>query len=493
MGTSDYPGERAGLRTAAVAVAAVAALAAATLPRGQTGAGGPGAQPGGASGPTAAAPEAGTGAAPAANTSGPATVDAETLPDGDGAGSGTGAAEAWDPVTGDAPVRDAAYGDDPADVRGVPGDADMWAALVGDAGLSSTYTAAQLGALGRAAALALDERGLPCDRPLDTVAGPTPSSLNAEGDSELVYLRSDESGAYVEARHMTASDTWVASVLDHAVPGVNDAPLDRSAGGEVPVGDTGAVAAALAAGSADVERTVVAEAPARPAPAAAADPVEAAVSMLPEAAMQARASYGAAQSRLEELLCAGVWTCGRAGVTLTFDARGAFTLNDNGAAATTGYALLTAAPEETADVGGKRTSTRRFALQTPSTTSMGELVTTTDTQTGASVTNLTCPALGENLRWTLARRAASLTVEGPGEAWFASQGTTPQALAGALEEFLAGGYLTVTRATWTGTMDVDYAAGTAELPFELDDARGTRVLAVLDMGSGSFSVRRPTW
>lgn len=42
-------------------------------------------------------------------------------------------------------------------------------------------------------------------------------------------------------------------------------------------------------------------------------------------------------------------------------------------------------------------------------------------------------------------------------------------------------------------MDVDYAAGTAELPFELDDARGTRVLAVLDMGSGSFSVRRPTW
>lgn len=252
-----------------------------------------------------------------------------------------------------------------------------------------------------------------------------------------------------------------------------------------------AIGAAALAGATDVDRTVVLErddAQAQPEQPRES-PEDTADSMLPEDVRALRGSYGASELAVQSALSANVWTCSLPGISLTFSEDGrTWTENDNGDAAVTAYAITAVADAQVAESADTVTTTTAFTVQTPAGTSMATLTTQSYSDGSASVTTLKCAAFKSSPSWTLAKRAQSLEVEGPDNAWFATYGTTPEALSRAFDDFVGTAWPTVSKATWDGTMGFDYAAGVARLPFTLDDARRTKVSAVLTLSDGSFAV-----
>ena len=257
-----------------------------------------------------------------------------------------------------------------------------------------------------------------------------------------------------------------------------------------------AAGAAALAGSVDVERTVVVEGAAaqeeaRDEARETQAPEDAAAALLPEEARARWDAYGSAEQSIVSALSANVWTASRAGLTLTFDADGrTFTENDGGEATVTGWAILAVGETRTDSDGDVRVEERAFTVQTPAGAYMATLTTEAYSDGSASVTTLECGAFEASSSWTLAQRAESVEVEGPEEEWYAAYGTDPEALTAAFDEFVGTAWPTVSKATWDGTISLDYSAGTATLPFTLDDAPRTRVSAVLDMSSGEFAVGR---
>ena len=252
-----------------------------------------------------------------------------------------------------------------------------------------------------------------------------------------------------------------------------------------------AIGAAALAGATDVDRTVVLDrddAQAQPEQPRES-PEDTADSMLPEDVRALRGSYGTPELAVQSALSANVWTCALPGISLTFSEDGrTWTENDNGAAAVTAYAITAVADAQVAESAGTVTTTTAFTVQTPAGTSMATITTQSYSDGSASVTTLKCAAFKSSPSWTLAERARSLEVEGPDAAWFATYGTTPEALSRAFDDFVGTAWPTVSKATWDVTMGFDYAAGVARLPFTLDDARRTKVSAVLTLSDGSFTV-----
>ena len=252
-----------------------------------------------------------------------------------------------------------------------------------------------------------------------------------------------------------------------------------------------AIGAAALAGATDVDRTVVLErddAQAQPKQPRES-PEDTADSMLPEEIRALRGSYGQSELAVQSTLSANVWTAALPGLSLTFSEDGrTWCENDNGQATVTAYAITAVADAQVAESAGTVTTTTAFTVQTPAGTSMATLTTQSHSDGSASVTTLKCAAFKSSPSWTLAKRAQSLEVEGPDAAWFATYGTTPEALSRAFDDFVGTAWPTVSRATWDGTMGFDYAAGVARLPFTLDDARRTKVSAVLTLSDGSFAV-----
>ena len=192
---------------------------------------------------------------------------------------------------------------------------------------------------------------------------------------------------------------------------------------------------------------------------------------------------------MQSALSANVWTAALPGLSLTFSEDGrTWCENDNGQATVTAYAITAVADAQVAESAGTVTTTTDFTVQTPAGTSMATLTTQSYSDGSASVTTLKCSAFKSSPSWTLAERARSLVVEGPDDEWFTTYGTTPEALSRAFDDFVGTAWPTVSRATWDGTMGFDYAAGVARLPFTLDDARRTKVSAVLTLSNGSFAV-----
>ena len=252
-----------------------------------------------------------------------------------------------------------------------------------------------------------------------------------------------------------------------------------------------AIGAAALAGATDVDRTVVLERDDAQAQAEQPreSPEDVADSMLPEDVRALRGSYGASELAVQSALSANVWTAALPGLSLTFSEDGrTWTENDNGDAAVTAYAITAVADAQVAESADTVTTTTAFTVQTPAGTSMATLTTQSYSDGSASVTTLKCAAFKSSPSWTLAKRAQSLEVEGPDNAWFATYGTTPEALSRAFDDFVGTAWPTVSKATWDGTMGFDYAAGVARLPFTLDDARRTKVSAVLTLSDGSFAV-----
>ena len=252
-----------------------------------------------------------------------------------------------------------------------------------------------------------------------------------------------------------------------------------------------AIGAAALAGATDVDRTVVLERDDAQAQAEQPreSPEDAADSMLPEDVRALRGSYGASELAVRSALSANVWTAALPGLSLTFSEDGrTWCENDNGQATVTAYAITAVADAQVAESAGTVTTTTAFTVQTPAGTSMATLTTQSYSDESASVTTLKCAAFKSSPSWTLAKRARSLEVEGPDSAWFATYGTTPEALSRAFDDFVDTAWPTVSKATWDGTMGFDYAAGVARLPFTLDDARRTKVSAVLTLSDGSFAV-----
>ena len=252
-----------------------------------------------------------------------------------------------------------------------------------------------------------------------------------------------------------------------------------------------AIGAAALAGATDVDRTVVLERDdAQAQPEQPRESLEdTADSMLPEDVRALRGSYGASELAVQSALSANVWTCSLPGISLTFSEDGrTWTENDNGDAAVTAYAITAVADAQVAESADTVTTTTAFTVQTPAGTSMATLTTQSYSDGSASVTTLKCAAFKSSPSWTLAKRAQSLEVEGPDNAWFATYGTTPEALSRAFDDFVGTAWPTVSKAAWDGTMGFDYAAGVARLPFTLDDARRTKVSAVLTLSDGSFAV-----
>lgn len=262
-----------------------------------------------------------------------------------------------------------------------------------------------------------------------------------------------------------------------------------------------ALVAALAAGAAalagavdvtpqpapDAEARAEGQAP-REAPAKEAKTTEQlADEQLPQDALEAREGYGPLEEQIVSELSASVWTCQEPGVALSFDATG-FTESRGGEATRTAYAIVAASPAEaTSEAGVSKTSTH-FTLRTPSGTFMATLATQAYQGGSASVTTLQSDAFSLADAWTAAERSRSVVVEGPQEAWYDQNGTSAQALVDAFDEFVGTSWPTVTSAEWDGTVAYDYARGAAILPFRLDDSSHTRVQAVLDLQTGSFTV-----
>lgn len=252
-----------------------------------------------------------------------------------------------------------------------------------------------------------------------------------------------------------------------------------------------AIGAAALAGATDVDRTVVLEHDdARAQPEQPREsPEDAADSMLPEDVRALRGSYGTSELAVQSALSANVWTAALPGLSLTFSEDGrTWCENDNGQATVTAYAITAVADAQVVESAGTVTTTTAFTVQTPAGTSMATLATQSYSDGSASVTTLKCAAFKSSPSWTLAERAKSLEVEGPDDEWFATYGTTPEALSRAFDDFVGTAWPTVSKATWDGTMGFDYAAGVARLPFTLDDARRTKVSAVLTLSDGSFAV-----
>ena len=252
-----------------------------------------------------------------------------------------------------------------------------------------------------------------------------------------------------------------------------------------------AIGAAALAGATDVDRTVVLErddAQER-TEQPRENPEDTADSMLPEDIRALRGSYGTPELAVQSALSANVWTAALPGLSLTFSEDGrTWCENDNGQATVTAYAITAVADAQVVESAGTVTTTTAFTVQTPAGTSMATLATQSYSDGSASVTTLKCAAFKSSPSWTLAERAKSLEVEGPDDEWFATYGTTPEALSRAFDDFVGTAWPTVSKATWDGTMGFDYAAGVARLPFTLDDARRTKVSAVLTLSDGSFAV-----
>ena len=255
-----------------------------------------------------------------------------------------------------------------------------------------------------------------------------------------------------------------------------------------------AAGAAALAGSVDIVRTATPEPEAQePAPEdrqpeeAAKTPQELADEQLPQEARDARDGYGDAERGIVDTLSGCVWTARTAGLSLSFDDT-TFTEAYGGEATCTAYAILAASAPETSSSGGVETTRRHFTLQTPSGTYMAALTTEAYTDGSASVTTLECDSFSRSTSWTAAARAESVVVEGPDEAWYAQNGTSSQALVDAFDAFVGASWPTVSSAVWDGTVSYDYSRSAAILPFRLDDAARTRVQAVLDLATGTFSV-----
>lgn len=252
-----------------------------------------------------------------------------------------------------------------------------------------------------------------------------------------------------------------------------------------------AIGAAALAGVTDVDRTVVLEHDDAQAQTEQPreSPEDTADSMLPEDVRALRGSYSQSELAVQSALSANVWTAAPPGLSLTFSEDGrTWCENDNGQATVTAYAITAVADAQVAESAGTVTTTTAFTVQTPAGTSMATLTTQSYSDGSASVTTLKCAAFKSSPSWTLAERAKSLEVEGPDDEWFATYGTTPEALSRAFDDFVGTAWPTVSKATWDGTMGFDYAAGVARLPFTLDDARRTKVGAVLTLSDGSFAV-----
>ena len=249
---------------------------------------------------------------------------------------------------------------------------------------------------------------------------------------------------------------------------------------------------AALAGSVDVDRTVELGAEQeQPAEQAAATPEDAADALLSEEARAHRDAYGSVERGIVSTLSANVWTAARSGLTLTFDEDGrTWTENDNGEATVTAWAITAVGEQQVDTDGDVRTTTRAFTVQTPAGTAMATLTTEAYADGSASVTSLKCSLFKSSASWTLAQRAEGVEVEGPADEWYATYGTTPEALTEAFDAFIGTAWPTVSKATWDGTISVDYSAGTASLPFRLDDASQTKVTATLDLGTGGFTVGR---
>ena len=212
-----------------------------------------------------------------------------------------------------------------------------------------------------------------------------------------------------------------------------------------------AIGAAALAGATDVDRTVVLERDDAQAQAEQPreSPEDTANSMLPEDVRALRGSYGTSELAMQSALSANVWTAALPGLSLTFSEDGrTWCENDNGQATVTAYAITAVADAQVAESAGTVTTTTDFTVQTPAGTSMATLTTQSYSDGSASVTTL--------------KRA--------------------------FDDFVGTAWPTVSRATWDGTMGFDYAAGVARLPFTLDDARRTKVSAVLTLSNGSFAV-----
>ena len=252
-----------------------------------------------------------------------------------------------------------------------------------------------------------------------------------------------------------------------------------------------AAGAAALAGSVEVARVAgpepVEEVPQEVGAQEEKTPRELADEQLPEEARDARGSYGDLERQIVATLSGSVWTAGAPGTALSFDGA-TFTEACGQEASCTAYAIVAASAPEASRDGATERTVQHFTLRTPSGTYMAALTSEAYADGSASVTTLESGAFSLSRAWTAAARAASVVVEGPEEGWFAQNGTTPQALTDAFDSFAGTSWPTVSSARWDGTVSYDYARGAAVLPFRLDDAGGTRVRAVLDLGAGTFSV-----
>lgn len=100
--------------------------------------------------------------------------------------------------------------------------------------------------------------------------------------------------------------------------------------------------------------------------------------------------------------------------------------------------------------------------------------------------SLSCRALSLDERYRLAKRSDGLEVSDLSSAYAVIGGEKGgRNVSKKLEEHAARAVPTATKATWDGKAEVDFAGGTAELAFKLDDARKTVVKVVVSADGGN--------
>ena len=202
------------------------------------------------------------------------------------------------------------------------------------------------------------------------------------------------------------------------------------------------------------------------------------------------AGHAAGSEWLVETLCAGVWSTPDGLDVLTFGA-GSFSERRGGAVAETEYRVAATRTATTTSKGGAIRVTT-FAVETPSGPAIGTL---TQAVVGGEVESarVECGAFSRSGEYVLVSPARAIDVDGPGERWCSSRGTSEAGLVEAVSEWCALNCPTARSATWDRLERVRHEDGSVDVTLTLDNNASTRVTVTVDLETGEVSVRQGGW
>lgn len=193
---------------------------------------------------------------------------------------------------------------------------------------------------------------------------------------------------------------------------------------------------------------------------------------------------------LVDALRAGVWSTSDGLCVLTFGG-GSFSERRGGSSTETEYRVTAARITTTAAKGGTLRVTT-FAVETPSGPGIGTL---TQVMVGGEVESarVECGAFSRAGEYLLVSPAITIDVDGPGEVWCSSRGTTLEGLGEAVSEWCALNCPTARSATWDRMERVRHDDGAVDITLTLDNPASTRVTVTVDLTTGEVSVRQGGW